>query len=175
MPPVQSSHTPKPLRHVIRISQLAYMACAFLLFAVSFPIFGWPAAFSWLLILPIIAVYFVARVRTTVSPDGLEVRSMFSSRTLSWDEVKGFRFPKRSWARAELTDGTEVTLPAVSFVRLPEIAIASGGRITDPYAAAADAFDAEEAERAEQSASGSAPEPESESEPSNDQPESEQK
>lgn len=57
----------------------------------------------------------------------------------------------------------------------PEIAIASGGRITDPYAAAAAAYDAEEAERAEQSANERAPEPESESEPSNDQPESEQK
>ncbi|MCZ4546266.1 hypothetical protein BS618_20455 [Rhodococcus erythropolis] len=146
MPPAQSSHTPKPLRHVIRISQLAYMACAFLLFAVSFPIFGWPVAFSWLLILPIIAVYLVARLRTTVSPDGLEVRSTFSKRTLAWDDVKGFRFPKRSWARAELTDGTEVTLPAVSFVRLPEIAIASGGRITDPYASATEAFAAKEAE-----------------------------
>ncbi len=59
------------------------MACAFLLFAVSFPIFGWPVAFSWLLILPIIAVYLVARLRTTVSPDGLEVRSTFSKRTTS--------------------------------------------------------------------------------------------
>ena len=68
------------------------MACAFLLFAVSFPIFGWPVAFSWLLILPIIAVYLVARLRTTVSPDGLEVRSTFSKRTLAWDDVKGFRF-----------------------------------------------------------------------------------
>ncbi|GAA3179246.1 hypothetical protein GCM10020255_072350 [Rhodococcus baikonurensis] len=39
-----------------------------------------------------------------------------------------------------------MTLPAVSFVRLPEIAIASGGRITDPYASAAEAFAAKEAE-----------------------------
>lgn len=125
------------------------MACAFLLFAVSFPIFGWPAAFGWLVILPIIAVYAVARLRTTVSIDGLEVRSMFSTRTLPWDDVKGFRFPKRNWARAELADGTEVTLPAVSFHRLPEIAIASGGRITDPFASAAAAFDAEQSTSAE--------------------------
>ncbi|MDI9917780.1 PH domain-containing protein [Rhodococcus sp. IEGM 1379] len=169
MPPAQSSHTPKPLRYVIRISQLAYMACAFLLFAVSFPIFGWPVAFGWLVILPIFAVYLVARLRTTVSNDGLEVRSMFSKRTLSWDEVKGFRFPKRNWARAELTDGTEVPLPAVSFHRLPEIAIASGGRITDPFASAAAAFDAEQAEQAEQSAQSEQPATDSDKQPEEEQ------
>lgn len=125
------------------------MACAFFLFAVSFPIFGWPAAFGWLVVLPIFAVYAVARLRTTVSPDGMEVRSLFSSRTLSWDEVKGFRFPKRNWARAELSDGTEVALPAVSFHRLPEIAVASGGRITDPFASAAEAFAQKKAEEQE--------------------------
>ena len=53
-----------------------------LLFAVSFPIFGWPAAFGWLVIAPIVAVAWVARVRTTVTPDGLEVRRLFGGR--SW-------------------------------------------------------------------------------------------
>ena len=50
--------------------------------------------------------------------------------------MKGFRFPKRGWARADLVDGTEVSLPTVTFGRLPQLASASGGRVTDPYAAA---------------------------------------
>ena len=49
-----------------------------------------------------------------------------------------------------------MTLPAVSFVRLPEIAIASGGRITDPYASAAEAFAAKEAEEEEAAAEAEA-------------------
>lgn len=84
---------------------LAYLGCAFLLFAVSFPIFGWPAAFGWLVIAPIVAVAWVARVRTTVTPDGLEVRRLFGGRSLAWSEITGFRFPGRGWARATLTDG----------------------------------------------------------------------
>lgn len=142
VPPESSSHTTNPPKQVIRISPLAYLGCAFLLFAVSFPIFGWPAAFGWLVIAPIVAVAWVARVRTTVTPDGLEVRRLFGGRSLAWSEITGFRFPGRGWARATLTDGGEVTLPAVTFDRLPDIAQASGGRITDPYAAAAAADEA---------------------------------
>ncbi|MBC2643679.1 MULTISPECIES: PH domain-containing protein [unclassified Rhodococcus (in: high G+C Gram-positive bacteria)] len=142
MPPESSSHTTNPPKQVIRISPLAYLGCAFLLFAVSFPIFGWPAAFGWLVIAPIVAAAWVARVRTTVTSDGLEVRRLFGGRSLAWSEITGFRFPRSGWARATLADGGEVTLPVVTFDRLPEIAEASGGRITDPYAAAAAAEEA---------------------------------
>ncbi|TJZ81707.1 PH domain-containing protein [Rhodococcus oryzae] len=76
------------------------------------------------------------RVRTTVTAEGLRLRRMFSTETIEWSQIKGFRFPKRGWARADLTDGREVSLPVVTFGRLPQIAAASGGRVTDPYAAA---------------------------------------
>ncbi len=108
----------------------------------SFPIFGWPAAFGWLVIAPIVAVGWVARVRTTITPDGLAVRRLIGGRSLSWSQITGFRFPKHGWARATLIDGSEVSLPVVTFDRLPQIAAASGGRITDPYAAAAAAEEA---------------------------------
>jgi hypothetical protein len=143
VPPESSSHTTDIPKQVIRISPLAYIGCAFLLFAVSFPIFGWPAAFGWLLVAPILAAAWVARVRTTVTPEGLHVRRLVGGRALSWSEITGFRFPKRGWARATLTDGGEVALPVVTFDRLPQLAAASGGRIPDPYAAAA--ADAEQA------------------------------
>lgn len=138
VPPQPSSHTANNPRQVIRISKLAYLGCAFLLFAVTFPIFGWPLAFGWLLAAPILAVFWVARVRTTVTSEGLELRRLVTSRTLTWPQIEGLRFPERGWARARLVDGTEVPLPVVTFDRLPEIAAASGGRIPDPYAAAAE-------------------------------------
>ena len=139
MPPQPSSHTPDNARQVIRISPLALIACVFLLFCISFPVLGWPAAFGWMLVIPFLIGAWVVRVRTTVTPDGLELRHAFSSTSISWDQIKGFRFPKRGWARADLVDGTEVSLPTVTFGRLPQLAAASGGRVTDPYAAAREA------------------------------------
>ncbi|QCQ93906.1 PH domain-containing protein [Rhodococcus sp. SGAir0479] len=139
MPPQPSSHTPAEPRQVIRISPLALIACIFLLFCITFPVLGWPAAFGWMLVIPFLIGAWVLRVRTTVTPDGLELRRAFSSQSISWDRIKGFRFPKRGWARADLVDGSEVSLPTVTFGRLPQLASASGGRVTDPYAAAREA------------------------------------
>ncbi|MFD4366478.1 PH domain-containing protein [Rhodococcus sp. NPDC058521] len=137
MPPRPSSHTPNTSRQVIRISPLAYIGCAFLLFAVTFPVFGWPLAFGWLLIAPIVACIWVARLRTTVTEEGLELRYLAGTRKLAWSEIAGFRFPDRGWARAALVDGGEVRLPVVTFDRLPQISEASRGRVPDPYAAQA--------------------------------------
>ncbi|WP_137724419.1 PH domain-containing protein [Prescottella subtropica] len=139
MPPQPSSHTPDDARQVIRISPLALIACIFLLICVSFPVLGWPLAFGWMLLIPFLVGAWVLRVRTTVTPDGLELRHTFSSTSISWDQIRGFRFPKRGWARADLVDGTEVSLPTVTFGRLPQLSAASGGRVTDPYAAAREA------------------------------------
>ncbi|WP_114722512.1 PH domain-containing protein [Rhodococcus sp. AG1013] len=177
MPPVPSSHTPSDDRQVIRISPLALMACLFLLFCLSFPVLGWPAAFGWTLVIPFLIGAWVLRVRTTVGPDGLELRRAFSSQSISWDQIKGFRFPKRGWARAELLDGNEVSLPNVTFGRLPQLASASGGRVTDPYAAAreaqaeksrAEAAAADEAAQSVESPGAAKPESAGDSEPDTD-------
>ncbi|NLG54655.1 MAG: PH domain-containing protein [Rhodococcus sp.] len=139
MPPESSSHTATSPRQVIRISPLSYIGCAFLLFAVTFPVFAAPAYWGWLLLAPVIAVIWVARVRTTISPDGIDTRTLFSSGHLDWDQIKGVRFKNRGWARADLVDGGETVLPVVTFAHLPALSAASEGRIPDPYAAAADA------------------------------------
>ncbi|WP_430335678.1 PH domain-containing protein [Rhodococcus sp. ACT016] len=162
MPPQSSSHTPDDDRQVIRISPLALIACIFLLFCMSFPVLGWPAAFGWMLVIPFLVGAWVLRVRTTVTPEGLELRRAFSSQSISWDQIKGFRFPKRGWARADLVDGTEVSLPTVTFGRLPQLASASGGRVTDPYAAA------HEAERAKARSESAATEVSTDTEPNTD-------
>ncbi|TCN56960.1 PH (Pleckstrin Homology) domain-containing protein [Rhodococcus sp. SMB37] len=143
VPPSPSSHTPEPTTEpttqVIQISRLSFLACGLLLLAVLSPAMAWPAAFSWMLVIPFLVAAWVLRVRTVVGPDGVVARATFSTTKIGWDSLKGIRFPKRGWARATLTDDTEVALPVVTFGRLPQLAEASGGRITDPYAAAREA------------------------------------
>ncbi|WP_245819989.1 PH domain-containing protein [Rhodococcoides yunnanense] len=118
---------------------------ALLLFGVSFPAASWPAALGWLFVVPIVVAVWVIRVRTVVNSDGLAVRRFVGSDFVPWDRVRGIHFPDRRWARVVLTDKTEKSLPLVRFDRLPQLAAASGGRITDPYAAAeADAVRAEQ-------------------------------
>ncbi|WP_235916156.1 PH domain-containing protein [Antrihabitans cavernicola] len=138
VPPTPSSHTPKAARYVIRITRLAMLGVFLLLFGVSFPAISWPAAFGWLYLIPIATAVWVLRTQTTITGTGLELRSVFGKRAVDWTDVKGVRFPKRGWARADLTNGTEVPMPAVSFDRLPELAAASQGRIPDPYAPSPD-------------------------------------
>ncbi|MBJ8343420.1 PH domain-containing protein [Antrihabitans sp. YC2-6] len=121
---------------MIRFPRLGLLGAAMLLFCVSFPVLGWPALFGWLLLVPIVAAVWVVRTRTVVTDDGLDLRTLFGKRHLDWTEIKGLRIPKRGWARADLVEGGEVPLPAVSFDRLRDLAQASGGRIPDPFAAA---------------------------------------
>ncbi|CDZ91898.1 hypothetical protein JOJ87_002565 [Rhodococcus ruber] len=145
VPPRPSSHTAEQQPQVIQISRLALLACGFVLLGVASPALAWPAAFGWMVVIPFLVAAWVLRVRTVVGPEGITARSAFSTRTLAWDELDGLRFPKRGWARARRTDGTEVPLPVVTFGRLPQLAAGSGGRITDPYAAAHDAQAREQA------------------------------
>lgn len=135
-PPDSSSHTPDPSPQVIRLPKLALVGVVLLLFGVSFPAASWPAAFGWLFLVPIAVAIWVLRVRTTVSEQGLTVRRIVGSEFIEWDRVRGIHFPDRRWARVVLTDKTEKSLPLVRFDRLPQLAAASGGRITDPYASA---------------------------------------
>jgi len=153
VPPSPSSHTPDRPTTVIQISRLSFLGCGLLLLALASPALAWPAAFTWTLIIPFLVAAWVVRVRTVVGPEGIVARSTFRTTSIDWESLKGIRFPKRGWARADLVDGTEVPLPVVTFGRLPEIAEASGGRITDPYAAARQAeierYEAERAAKAE--------------------------
>ena len=137
VPPTSSSHTAEPERLSIQISSLGLLGVLMLAFGLSFVVFASPPWMAVLWLIPIGLAYWMLRVRTAVDTAGLHVRRMFTSEVITWDQVKGFRFPKRSgWARAVLTDGTEKSLPVVTFGRLPLIAEASGGRVPDPYALA---------------------------------------
>jgi hypothetical protein len=118
---------------VIRISPMAHVAVAFLTLALLAVILAGPAWFALLLLLPVLASAFVMRLRTTADRRGVTVRRLTSSQTIPWDDIDGLRFGRRSWAVARRRDGSEVTLPAVTFTTLPLLTAASGGRVPNPY------------------------------------------
>ncbi len=128
---------------VIRITQMAHLGVVVLLFCVFFAFVGWPTGLWWLLLFPVAAAVWIERTRTTVSDDGLELRTVFGSRQLDWAQVAGVSIPKRGFVRAHLTDNTQVRLPAVSYDRLRDLIRASKGRIPDLFAAEAAAREAE--------------------------------
>ncbi|WP_231390234.1 PH domain-containing protein [Nocardia sp. CNY236] len=119
---------------MIRIPRLAFLGVFILLMCVFFAFVGWPAGLWWLLLIPVVVLAWVLRTQTTVSAAGLQLRTLFGSRHLDWAQVNGIRIPRRGYVRVDVTDGTEVKLPAVSYDRLRELVEASDGRIPDPFA-----------------------------------------
>lgn len=105
-----------------------FLALSLLVMITIFP--TWGAVF---MVLPVLASFAIVRLRTVADRDSLTARTLSSSRTISWDEIDGLRFDRSSWARARLRDGSEMTLPAVTFAMLPLLARASGGRVPNPY------------------------------------------
>ncbi len=163
VPPSESSHTvpegsdtgsstehdrPAPAAKVIRTPRLAFLGVVVLLLGTFFFFVGAPAFLWWLMLLPVAVGVWVLRTQTTVSESGLDPRTVFGSRHLDWAQVEGLRIPKRGFVRARLTDGSEVTLPAVSYDRLRDLIVASDGRIPDLFTAAEEAEERAWAERA---------------------------
>ena len=118
---------------VIRISPIAHFASAFLTMALLTigPAFG--KAGLVLLVIPVLVSVAVERLRTVADEDTVTARTLFSSRTVRWPQIEGLKFTRGRWARACLTDGSDMLLPAVTFVTLPRLTAASGGRVPNPY------------------------------------------
>lgn len=111
---------------------MAYFAAGFLTLGTLASVMALP----WLaplLVLPILAAWAVARFRTVADSDTVTARTMLGSTTVDWEAIEGLKFVKSSWARAKLTDGSELMLPAVTFSSLPRLAEISGGRVPNPY------------------------------------------
>lgn len=108
-------------------------------FAVAFLVLGLLSlalASSWfapLLIIPAVLSAFIVRLRTVAGVDTVTARSLLGSETVRWEDIDGLAFNKGSWARAQLKDGRELTLPAVTFSTLPQLTDASAGRVPNPY------------------------------------------
>jgi hypothetical protein len=117
---------------VLRISAIAHLASGFgalglLTVVLAVP---WTAP---LLVIPVITSAMIVRLRTVANEKTITARTLLGSRTVEWADVKGLRFVKGSWARAVLTSGEELRLPAVTFATLPALAAVSGGRVPNPY------------------------------------------
>ena len=71
---------------------------------------------------------------TQADHTGVTMRTLLGSRSLRWEDIDGLRFSRGSWARAQLKNGDQVRLPAVTFATLPQLTQASDGRVPNPYA-----------------------------------------
>lgn len=86
-----------------------------------------------LLIIPLVLSALIIRLQTVADRHGVTARSLLNSRTVRWDEIDGLHFRRGAWARAQLTSGKQLRLPAVTFATLPALAEASAGKVPNPY------------------------------------------
>jgi PH (Pleckstrin Homology) domain-containing protein len=111
---------------------MAHLAVGFLLLGMLAVVMGatWTAP---LLIIPVILSAMIVRLRTVADGDTVTARGLLGSRTVRWQDIEGLRFDKGSWARAQLKEGGELRLPAVTFATLPQLTEVSAGRVPNPY------------------------------------------
>lgn len=128
-----SSATSSSAPVVIRISPMAHLAVVLLTLALLSIVFAGPVWFVALLVIPVLLSVAIARYRTVADRDTLTARTLLGSQTLRWEDIAGLRFGRKAWAQAQRGDGSEVSLPAVTFATLPVLTAASGGRVPNPY------------------------------------------
>jgi len=107
------------------------MAVAVLVICVTPAAFALPGLQA-LYLLPIAVAVYVARVRTTASPAGIEIRALFGRRELPWSSLKGLALTRRGNVRAVTTSDERIALPSVRTRHLPVLALVSNGRLPDP-------------------------------------------
>jgi hypothetical protein len=106
-----------------------------LLLAVAATPFAFAAPMLWLVYLvPVVAIVWIVRNRTTASPQSLIARSTFGTRTLTWDEIASLKLNRNQVAAVE-SNGTVTKLPGVRIRHLSLLSRVSGGRLPDPAAA----------------------------------------
>jgi hypothetical protein len=118
---------------VIAISQMAHFAVGFFAIGLLIPVLTWPVT-APLLIIPVLLSALIVRLHTQADDTGVTVRTLLGSRSVRWEDIDGLRFNRGSWARAQLKDGRQLRLPAVTFATLPQLTRASAGRVPNPYA-----------------------------------------
>ena len=117
---------------MIKVSPIAHLAVGFFTLGLLIPVMLWPPS-APLLVIPVVLSAMIVRLRTVADGDGVTVRTLLRSRRMRWDDIDGLRFHRGSWARARLTSGEELRLPAVTFATLPLLTEASSGRVPNPY------------------------------------------
>lgn len=128
-----ASTTSSPAPVVIRISPMAHLAVVLFALALLSIVFAGPGWFALLLLIPVALSVAIARYRTVADRDTVTARTLFGTQTMRWEDIDGLRFGRKAWALARRSDGTETSLPAVTFASLPVLTAASGGRVPNPY------------------------------------------
>ena len=118
---------------VITISPMAHFAVGFFALGLLVPVLTWPVT-APLLIVPVLLSALIVRLRTEADDTEVTVRTLLGSQSVRWEDIDGLRFNRGSWARAQLKDGGQLRLPAVTFATLPQLTRASAGRVPNPYA-----------------------------------------
>jgi hypothetical protein len=129
---VSADTDPQPV--VIRISPMAHFAVGFFTLGLLAVILAGPHWVALLLVIPILLSIAVVRYRTIADATTVTARTLLGSQTVGWDDIDGLRFGRSSWATAQLKDGGELRLPAVTFATLPQLTEVSAGRVPNPYA-----------------------------------------
>ena len=111
---------------------MAHFAVGFFTLGLLVPVLTWPWT-APVLIIPIALSAAIIRWCTVADRETVTARTLLGSTTVRWEQIQGLRFVKSAWARAALVDGGELRLPAVTFVTLPLLTEASGGRVPNPY------------------------------------------
>lgn len=117
---------------VFKISPMAHFAVLFLALGLLALVMTLPWT-APVLVIPMVLSLLVVRLRTTADGKTVTVRNLLDSKTVDWSDIAGLRFEKTRWARADLTSGEQLRLPAVTFAMLPLLAEVSGGRVPNPY------------------------------------------
>ena len=114
-----ASATSSPAPVVIRISPMAHLAVALFALALLSIVFAGPGWFAVLLLIPIALSVAIARYRTVADRETVTVRTLFGTQKMRWADIEGLRFGRKAWALARKSDGSETTLPAVTFADTP--------------------------------------------------------
>lgn len=111
---------------------MAHFAVGFLTLGLLIPVLTWPLT-APLLAIPVVLSAMIVRLRTVADRQTVTTRTLLGSRSVSWGDIDGLRFSKGAWARAHLSNGDQLRLPAVTFATLPLLTAASNGRVPNPY------------------------------------------
>ncbi len=93
---------------------------------------GAPGVVGWqttILLIPVIAGFFIARTATFVDAGGVRIRALFGSRRFTWAHVRGLSLDGRNVYLA--TDDGAYRLPCVHVVNLAALSRASDGHLPE--------------------------------------------
>ncbi|NMO91197.1 PH domain-containing protein [Actinomycetospora sp. TBRC 11914] len=120
------------------VPTVALVAIGFLALCLS-PIAFQGGVWFLLFLIPLAAAVWVVRSRTRVDAGGVHVRRVLGTRSLAWSDVTTLRLDQRRWVRAVPREGADLELRGVRIRDLGRVGEASGGRISAPSPADAEA------------------------------------